>query len=184
MEISSSYIAHNLHRLTARKTKSCSIHRARSIYLRVFSRAFVTSRACPEHAEQSHIPRWRETPRAMKAPFRTRLKPVGNDYIVNEDPEVLDQAYRRMLGSRGDKMLSEEVKWLAVTHKSFDQGRRGFNDRLAYFGTESIFRYCNINHNNLHYRSANTRTANFPCAAKYATPKFTDAGPRFRRFDR
>ena len=74
----------------------------------------------------------------MKAPFRTRLKPVDNDYIVNEDPELLDQAYRRMLGSRGDKMLSEDVKWLAVTHKSFDQGRRGFNDRLAYFGIRTI----------------------------------------------
>ena len=62
------------------------------------------------------------------------MKPVDNEYFVNEDPDVLDQAYRRMLGSRGDTMLSEEVKWLAVTHKSFDQGRRGFNDRLAYFG--------------------------------------------------
>jgi len=31
-------------------------------------------------------------------------------------------------------MLTEEVKWLAVTHKSFDQGRRGYNDRLAFFG--------------------------------------------------
>lgn len=39
-----------------------------------------------------------------------------------------------MLGEDGDKMLSEEVKWLAVTHKSFDQGRRGFNDRLAFIG--------------------------------------------------
>lgn len=39
-----------------------------------------------------------------------------------------------MLGEGGDKILSEEVKWLAVTHKSFDQGRRGFNDRLAFIG--------------------------------------------------
>jgi hypothetical protein len=31
-------------------------------------------------------------------------------------------------------VLSDEVKWLAVTHKSFDHGRRGFNDRLAYLG--------------------------------------------------
>lgn len=31
-------------------------------------------------------------------------------------------------------MLSEEIKWLAVTHKSFDQGRRGYNDRLALLG--------------------------------------------------
>jgi len=39
-----------------------------------------------------------------------------------------------MLGEGGEKVLSEEVKWLAVTHKSFDQGRRGFNDRLAFVG--------------------------------------------------
>ena len=31
-------------------------------------------------------------------------------------------------------MLTDEVKWLAVTHKSFDHGRRGYNDRLAFFG--------------------------------------------------
>jgi len=31
-------------------------------------------------------------------------------------------------------MLTEEVKWLAITHKSFDQGRRGFNDRLSFLG--------------------------------------------------
>lgn len=31
-------------------------------------------------------------------------------------------------------MLTDEVKWLAVTHKSFDHGRRGFNDRLAFLG--------------------------------------------------
>ena len=31
-------------------------------------------------------------------------------------------------------MLEEEIKWLAVTHKSFDHGRRGFNDRLAFLG--------------------------------------------------
>jgi len=33
--------------------------------------------------------------------------------------------------------LSEETKWLAVTHKSFDQGKRGFNDRLSYLGSHT-----------------------------------------------
>jgi large subunit ribosomal protein L15 len=42
--------------------------------------------------------------------------------------------YVRLLGEGGDKLLSEEVKWLAVTHQSYDQGRRGFNDRLSYLG--------------------------------------------------
>jgi hypothetical protein len=42
--------------------------------------------------------------------------------------------YLSFLGQNGDKLLSEETKWLAVTSKSFDHGRRGFNDRLAFFG--------------------------------------------------
>lgn len=46
----------------------------------------------------------------------------------------MDEFYRSLLGPNGDKMLSEEIKWLAVTHKSFDQGRRGYNDRLALLG--------------------------------------------------
>lgn len=53
---------------------------------------------------------------------------------VNEDPDKLDKALIRVLGKDGDQMLTDEVKWLAVTHKSFDHGRRGFNDRLAYLG--------------------------------------------------
>jgi large subunit ribosomal protein L15 len=55
-------------------------------------------------------------------------------FHVNEDPRKLDDAYTRMLGPGGYRVLSDEVKWLAVTHKSFDHGRRGFNDRLAYMG--------------------------------------------------
>jgi hypothetical protein len=53
----------------------------------------------------------------------------------NSDPAKLDQFYLQFLGPGGDGVLSEEVKWLAITHKSFDQGRRGFNDRLAFFCT-------------------------------------------------
>lgn len=54
---------------------------------------------------------------------------------VNNDPAKLDDFYGRFLGRDGQRMLPEEIKWLAVTHKSFDYGRRGFNTRLAYFGT-------------------------------------------------
>jgi large subunit ribosomal protein L15 len=43
-----------------------------------------------------------------------------------------------LLGNGGDKVLSDETKWLAVTHKSFDQGRRGFNDRLAFLGKRLV----------------------------------------------
>ena len=53
---------------------------------------------------------------------------------MNEDPRKLDDMYIKMLGPNGDKVLTDEVKWLAVTHKSFAHGRRGFNDRLAFLG--------------------------------------------------
>jgi large subunit ribosomal protein L15 len=72
----------------------------------------------------------------MAAPVRSRMRPEGVKPLkINSDPQKLDQMYIRFLGKDGDKMLQEETKWLAVTHKSFDHGRRGFNDRLSFLGT-------------------------------------------------
>lgn len=94
-----------------------------------------TAPACQEsHVERSQLPRWQQTPPAMAMPVRTRRAPKQPPFLVNEDPALLDNAYRKMLGKEGDHMLPEELKWLAVTHKSFDHARRGFNDRLAYLG--------------------------------------------------
>ena len=70
----------------------------------------------------------------MKAPFPARAKDPAMAWECNSDMAVLDRFYIKFLGLGGDTVLSEEIKWLAVTHKSFDQGRRGFNDRLAFFG--------------------------------------------------
>jgi len=70
----------------------------------------------------------------MAMPIRVRRAAKSPPFLVNDNPDVLDQAYRKMLGKDGDQMLPEELKWLAVTHKSFDHARRGFNDRLAYLG--------------------------------------------------
>lgn len=71
-------------------------------------------------------------------PVRTRPAPTQPVFEVNDKPEVLNDAYNRILGKGGDKILPEEIKWLAVTHKSFDHGRRGFNDRLAFLGGFTI----------------------------------------------
>lgn len=72
----------------------------------------------------------------MKAPLQLDFakSPRNKVWAVNNDPARLDEVYNRLLGPGGSKMLPEELKWLAVTHKSFDQGRRGFNDRLALLG--------------------------------------------------
>ena len=74
----------------------------------------------------------------MKAPVRLRGPEFNPDATVNSDPKKLDGFYTRMLGQPGSNVLSEEVKWQAVTHKSFDQGRRPFNDRLAYLGMRRL----------------------------------------------
>lgn len=72
----------------------------------------------------------------MKAPLQMDFakSPRNKIWNVNNNPERLDEMYNALLGPGGSKMLPEELKWLAVTHKSFDQGRRGFNDRLALLG--------------------------------------------------
>ncbi|KAJ5620943.1 hypothetical protein N7510_004927 [Penicillium lagena] len=87
---------------------------------------------------ESDKPRWSYTPPRAKAPFSLRMKANRVHWPVNSDPALLDLFYIRMLGNGGDKMLSEELKWLTVTHKSFDQGRRGFNDRLAFLGKRIV----------------------------------------------
>ncbi|KAK4215082.1 ribonuclease 3 [Rhypophila decipiens] len=86
-------------------------------------------------------PRWSYTPERMKgAGFSLNMAkdPRRTVWHNNEDPERLDAMYRKLLGSGGEKVLPDEVKWLAITHKSFDQGRRGFNTRLAYFGRQIL----------------------------------------------
>lgn len=95
------------------------------------ARFFSATRAAAEEAQR---PRWSYTPEKMKAPFHPREKDPSKAWVCNEDPALVDAMYAKLLGRGGEKVLSEEVKWLAVTHKSFDQGRRGFNDRLAFFG--------------------------------------------------
>ncbi|KAL9623912.1 MAG: hypothetical protein Q9160_001904 [Pyrenula sp. 1 TL-2023] len=75
----------------------------------------------------------------MAAPVRSNPKPRPvRTQDCNADPKRLDAFYVRMLGEGGDRTLSEETKWLAVTHKSFDHGRRGFNERLAFLGKRIV----------------------------------------------
>ncbi|KAI0490460.1 RNase III domain-containing protein [Xylaria cf. heliscus] len=113
------------------------------------SRAFATSTSRSSEAEAvadadadadatTDAPRWSYTPRRMKAPFSPHIikDPARSIWKVNDDPKKLDNALVSFLGRDGDRMLPEELKWLAVTHKSFDQGRRGFNDRLGFLGRQ------------------------------------------------
>ncbi|KAH6892989.1 ribonuclease-III-like-domain-containing protein [Thelonectria olida] len=85
-------------------------------------------------------PRWSRTPTEMKASVQLDFAkhPHNKIWSVNNDPRKLDEMYDRLLGPNGKHLLPEELKWLAVTHKSFDQGRRGFNDRLALLGRMAL----------------------------------------------
>lgn len=117
---------------------------ARCISSCVARRCFASDAATPESFKlpesqadhQPAKPRWSQTPPAMKAALQMDFakKPANKIWFVNNNPEKLDDMYNRLLGPGGSRLLPEELKWLAVTHKSFDQGRRGFNDRLALMG--------------------------------------------------
>ena len=108
-------------------------------------RNLTTSSACRDEEEKYGNrgrelrlgPRWQSTPPRMMAPVRSKPAVENNDFVVNQDPDRLDKVYDQLLGNEGHRMLTDEVKWLAITHKSFDHGRRGFNDRLAFLGTRA-----------------------------------------------
>lgn len=111
---------------------------ASSSLLRPFSTTSARSLegAAPD-TDQAPRPRWSYTPEGLKGPgfsINVVKDPSRRIWKVNEDPNRLDAMYNRFLGRDGEKMLPEEIKWLAVTHKSFDYGRRGFNTKLAYYG--------------------------------------------------
>lgn len=55
-------------------------------------------------------------------------------YAVNDSTDALDAMYVRLLGSDGHKLLSEDVKWQCVTHKSFDHAMQPYNEKLAFYG--------------------------------------------------
>ncbi|GAQ09461.1 hypothetical protein ALT_6782 [Aspergillus lentulus] len=127
----------------AARTALCSACRFACPSTTVGPATVIARRGLSTATEQAPVdtadkPRWSYTPPSAKAPFSLRFDSKRREFPVNSDPKTLDQFYIRMLGADGDKVLSEEVKWLAVTHKSFDQGRRGFNDRLAFLGKRIV----------------------------------------------
>lgn len=98
-------------------------------------------------SSESHTPRWAATPSRMAMPVRARPGPRQRQsppFTVNSDPSLLDEAYTSFLGKNGDSVLPEEIKWLAVTHKSFDHARRGFNDKLAFLGKRLCDVQCSL----------------------------------------
>ncbi|KAI1450100.1 ribonuclease-III-like-domain-containing protein [Annulohypoxylon stygium] len=141
MSFTTSRSAARLARQAARANKSQSLAPLAPSYC-LASSSFSTSATRPSQLEDR--PRWSYTPEKMKAPFSPHITkdPLRSVWRVNEDPEKLDEVLNHILGRDGARMLPEELKWLAVTHKSFDQGRRGFNDRLAFLGRQICVLEC------------------------------------------
>jgi large subunit ribosomal protein L15 len=117
----------------ARPSCQCTATSSRTSSIRHFSASSSRPEAEYEN-ERAARPRWSYTPQKMIAPYPLQAKDPDKAWECNSDPAKLDRFYNKFLGRGGDSVLTEEVKWLAITHKSFDQGRRGFNDRLAFFG--------------------------------------------------
>lgn len=122
-----------------RATLGAGRHVARSTTtpcLRSVSTARHSNKLIKPAPENPPAGRWSQTPPAMKAPMRMNIAKdeANRTWVVNYDPKRLDDMYDRLLGPGGADMLPNELKWQAVTHKSFDYGRRGFNDRLALLG--------------------------------------------------
>ncbi|KAK2623788.1 hypothetical protein QTJ16_006969 [Diplocarpon rosae] len=121
----------------------CASTKYRAASIRQFS-VSVAKRDEQYETERGERPRWSYTPEKMKAPFSWRIKDPEKQWECNTSPARLDHFYSKLLGRGGEKVLTEEVKWLAITHKSFDQGRRGFNDRLAFLGRRILTMQTNI----------------------------------------
>ncbi|KIW92484.1 uncharacterized protein Z519_06331 [Cladophialophora bantiana CBS 173.52] len=133
---------------TSRASPSCDHLRFRQAFCKTPRQSRHVSTAAPQLSEMEvdadRPPRWSQTPPALKAPVRVRPPRIQTPLKINKDQRKLDDFYVRFLGRDGDKMLSEETKWLAVTNKSFDAGRRGFNDRLAFFGKRILELQCSL----------------------------------------
>ncbi|KAI1458878.1 ribonuclease-III-like-domain-containing protein [Annulohypoxylon moriforme] len=141
MALTTSRPAARLARQARQAIRTSRTQSAASSY-RPASSSFSTSAVRPSELEDR--PRWSYTPERMKAPFSPHITkdPSRSVWKVNEDPQKLDDVLNNILGRDGERMLPEELKWLAVTHKSFDQGRRGFNDRLAFLGRQICVLEC------------------------------------------
>ncbi|KAF2725160.1 hypothetical protein K431DRAFT_343154 [Polychaeton citri CBS 116435] len=133
-----------------------SSHQVSRLFSTTSERRTLQDHETPSDAEQ--MPRWKQTPPAMQMPIRLRPKPRQPVWRVNTSDELVNEVYDRFVGRageaargqyglksfKGSELLSDDVKWLAITHKSFDHGRQGFNDRLAFLGKRIVDLQCSL----------------------------------------
>jgi hypothetical protein len=79
-------------------------------------RSFSTTLAKSAGAPSPDEPRWKQTPPQMKMPFRLRPQPNQPVWKVNENVELVDDAFDKFVGqaggkgTRGCELLPEEIK--------------------------------------------------------------------------
>lgn len=86
----------------------------------------------PQRLEYKPLKKYQNVRPQPMAPFPTRVR---QPYAVNDSPKKLDEMYAELFGEGEEFKLPQELKWQAVTHKSFDHGRQPYNEKLAYLGT-------------------------------------------------
>jgi large subunit ribosomal protein L15 len=79
-------------------------------------RSFSTTVAKSAGAPSPDQPRWKQTPPQMQMPFRLRPQPNQPVWKVNEQVELVDEAFDKFVGqaggkgTRGREVLPEEIK--------------------------------------------------------------------------
>jgi large subunit ribosomal protein L15 len=79
-------------------------------------RSFSTTVAKSAGAPSPDQPRWKQTPPQMQMPFRVRPQPNQPVWKVNEQVELVDEAFDKFVGQaggkgmRGREVLPEEIK--------------------------------------------------------------------------
>ncbi|EWC47457.1 hypothetical protein DRE_00425 [Drechslerella stenobrocha 248] len=65
-------------------------------------------------------------------------------FQVNDSVDVLNEMYIKLLGPGGDGVLTEQVKWQCVTHKSFDHGLQPYNTKLVFYGRRVAYLHASL----------------------------------------
>ncbi|KAF2153363.1 hypothetical protein K461DRAFT_312759 [Myriangium duriaei CBS 260.36] len=137
-----------------RAMRSCSLLRSRLASLnsttpttRAFSTSLMHNQSASEPISRAPAARWESQPPSAtkptialgqgRMPFKLRHPSQPAFKVIADDAEgnaALDAMYVRLLGRGGELLLPHDIKWLAITHKSFDHGWQGSNDRLAFLG--------------------------------------------------
>lgn len=83
-------------------------HTTKPQTVRQFSSTSIQNAQQQEESPEE-LPRWKQTPPAMKMPIRLRPEPKQPKWKTNTDEEKLNEMYDRLLGSVGGKIRGRDL---------------------------------------------------------------------------